>query len=346
MLTFGSDRVRVVGEKVFLYSPISKGWNPRVPRTNTRSEHPGTAVLWDEKYFEVVSAELAEGGGVRYVLLPWREEHVFRVFDHYDAESETRRIEDFNAALKQRKHSTATRLFSVVLGHLPAPVQNRLANEYGVSATSMTLMSILPTIVLLGICAWLYVDATMKQVPSPVPLGLWLFIMAMLLDSGIRFMVVMLQSRAQGSLPGSILYSILWNLMPQRLPSPVAERGRGIFTLDPDEEVAARDAIRLRAPLFTFLTPQEQRHLAQRFGFDYREHAKAPAIIILIGALLGAITSFIEVRDTGGTSALLSMIIAGFLTIEQVVRLLALPTRPAGSVLGVLVRPFVRDYLA
>jgi len=345
MVPHGSDRVRVAGEKIILFSPISKGWQPRVPRTNLRSEHPGTAVLWDEQYYEVLDADLMQGGGVRYVLAAWQDEHVFRFFDAYDDESEARRIADYNATLKQRRHSKAVSLLGVIFGHLPAPVQNRLGNEYGVAAHRMTLISIVPSMVLLGICVWFYVDARLKQTASIIPTWLWLFAMLMLADSGVRFLVVMLQSRAQGSLPGTLVYFILWKLAPARFPSPVEERGRGVFMLAPEEDVALRDAIQMRAPLFTLLTPAEQRRLAERFGFEYRRHAFAPAIVILVCAILGAVSSFVKVADSGSVSALLSLIIAGGLSIEQVVRLLALQRGPAGSVLGALVRPFVRGFL-
>ena len=49
MLTHGADRVRQAGDKVILQSAIAKGWTPRVPKTLTNAEHPGTAVLWDEQ---------------------------------------------------------------------------------------------------------------------------------------------------------------------------------------------------------------------------------------------------------------------------------------------------------
>ena len=57
MLTHGSDRARRVGEKVILQSAISKGWTPRTPKTLTHAEFPGTAVLWEEQYFEVIEAD-------------------------------------------------------------------------------------------------------------------------------------------------------------------------------------------------------------------------------------------------------------------------------------------------
>jgi len=167
----------------------------------------------------------------------------------------------------------------------------------------------------------------------------------MFADSVVRFQVVMLQSRAQGSLPGTFVYFILWSLAPKRFASPVEERGRGVFMLAPDEETALRDAIEMRGALFTLLTPAEQLRLAERYGFEYRRYATGPAVVILICALLGAVSSWVKVADSGSVSALLSLILSGGLTIEQVIRLRALKRGPAGSVLGAVVRPFVRGYL-
>ena len=346
MHAHGSDRVRVAGDKVILWSPIPKGWHPRVPRTNVHSEHPGTAVLWGEEYYEVVEASAAQGGGVRYVLAAWRDEHVFRVFETYDDESEARRIADFNAASKQRRHSGAVWLLGVIFGHLPAPIQNRIANEYGRAAHRMTLISIVPSQILLGVCVWFYVDARMKQTSSIIPQWMWILAMVMLADSAVRFLVVMLQSRPQGSLPGTLIYFVLWKLAPKRFPSPIEERGRAVFMIEPDEAIALQDAIEMRAPLFTLLSPPEQHLLAERFGFEYRKHATAPAVIILIGALLGVVSSYVKVADSGGLSALLSLFVAGALTIEQILRLVSFKRGPAGSMLAPLVRPFVRRYLA
>lgn len=345
MLAHGSDRVRVSGERIVLYSPISKGWQARTPATNVHVAHPGTAVLWDEQYFEVLSAEVARGGGVRYVLVPWQDEHVIRVFDQYDAESETRRIEDYNHALAQQKRSAIVPWLGVILGHLPAPIQNRLANDYGVAAHRMTLISTVPSVVLLSLCVWYYAGARMEQRVSPVPFWLWLIALVMFADSVVRYMVVMLQSRAQGSLPGTFVYFLLWSLAPKRFASPVEERGRAVFTLAPDDDVVLRDAIDLRAPFFTLLTPAEQQLLADRYGFEYRRHAIGPAVVILVCSVLGVVSSFVKVADSGSVSALLSLLVAGGLTIEQVVRLRALKRGPAGSVLGAVVRPFVRGYL-
>ncbi|MEO8036046.1 MAG: hypothetical protein ABI837_16545, partial [Acidobacteriota bacterium] len=92
MQAFGADRVRAGnGEQRILFARRSKGWLPRVPKTLTTAEYPGSAILWDERFFEVVTADPAPAGGVRYVLEPWPENHIIRVSEPYDAASEERR---------------------------------------------------------------------------------------------------------------------------------------------------------------------------------------------------------------------------------------------------------------
>ena len=98
MQPYGADRVRTSGGRVILHSRISKGWTPRTPKTPTHAEFPGSAVLWDDEYFEVVAAELLPAGGVRYVLEPWRDNHTIRSFEHYSEESEARLQKDYATA--------------------------------------------------------------------------------------------------------------------------------------------------------------------------------------------------------------------------------------------------------
>jgi hypothetical protein len=46
-----------------------------------------------------------------------------------------------------------------------------------------------------------------------------------------------------------------------------------------------------------------------------------------------------------GFGALTSIVVAGVLAIEQIYRLTQFPSRPVGSVLGVLARPLLRKFL-
>src|SRR5215212_6577945 len=124
MRAFGSDRVRVADDgRVILASRIPKGWHPRVAKTPTQAEHPGTAVLWDDEYYEVVEVSMPPQGACRYVLTPWRDEHAMRVTDRYDEESEAQRVAEHRAALAHETKRKAANALGVLTGHLPARVQ-------------------------------------------------------------------------------------------------------------------------------------------------------------------------------------------------------------------------------
>jgi len=346
MQSYGSDRVRSAGEKVILHSRLSKGWTPRTPKTLTHAEFPGTAVLWNDQYYEVVSAEGLPAGGVRYVLTPWADHHAIRIAERYDAESEAQRLADYEMAARQRKRSKAATLFAFVFGHLPSPVQNHFANELGIRPARMTLASLVPSMVYIGTCVYLYVDSLTKQTPSPISDPMWIFAAFLLFDSAARFLVAMSQDRAMGSIPGFVAYTAFWLLAPNRakLVSPfAANKGEKTFMLPPPEDVARRDAYEMRAPLLTLLTPAEQIQLARRFGFDYREHAYGLTWAILVCAAIGIASSLVTLSRGPRISALVSLLLAGFVVLEQVLRLFAFRRGPAGSVFGIFVRPLARD---
>lgn len=336
MQAHGGDRFRMSGEKVILHARLSKGW------TAGSRVCPGTAVQWDEQCFEVMSAELLPAGGVRYVLAPWSDANTMRTYSIYDAASEDHLRADFELAQRQRKHSVLARLAGFLLGHLPSHVQNHFANELGVFPARMTLLSIIPSIALLGTCVYLYVDALIKEVPSPVPAWLFLTALLMLFDSVPRFYVAMAQNRGMGSLPGTLVY-LLYRLIA-RTPEPRKESST--FTLPPSEEVAAQDALAMRDAFLTLLRPEEQARIAQRYGWDYRRYASKVAWAILVCAAIGAASMTQKLIREGGLSPLLSLLCATAVVVEQIVRLRTFRRGPAGSVFGILVRPFARDLLA
>jgi hypothetical protein len=347
MLTHGSDRARRVGERVVLQSAFSKGWTPRTPKSLTRSEFPGTTVLWDEQYFEVIEAAATQSGGVRYVLAEWQESHTIRTLEHYDAESEALRIADHERARRQRQTSVLSRLSGVFLGHLPAQVQIHLENELGVRASRMTILSCIPALVLLGICLLARVDVTMGREPSPVLTFLLPIAVMLTGESFLRFFVAMSQDRPMGSLFGVIGYWIYHHLSNKgvALPPAIGGRGDSVAFTAPAEDVALRDSFELKQPLLTLLTPPEQIKLAERFGYDYRRSAYGVAWTILVCAALGAFTSYLELDKSGSVTSLLSMLIAGAVALEQAVRLHAFRRGPAGSFFGFVVRPLVRNLL-
>jgi hypothetical protein len=340
MQPFGSDRLRQAGEKMILLSAIPKGWTPRVPKTNTSAEYAGTAVLWEDEYFEVVEAVAAEGERVRYVLAPWREEHTIRTFESYDPDSEARRLADYQLVRKQSRASAASRWSGFLLGHLPGPVQLRMQNELGVMPSRMTIASCIPPIALFAVCVMFAVEATITGGRSPIPSWLSLLAGFMFVESLVRMTVALSTSRGIGSVLGTIAYIVF----RRELPAP--ERGsNAMFTLPPSEEVAQNDALMMKAPLLTLLSRAEQERLAERHGFDYRKHAYGLTWTMLVFAILGVVSSYGKVAGDGSITALLSLLIALAVAAEQVFRLMRLPRGPAPSVFGALVRPFVRDVL-
>lgn len=325
------------GEQVILSCRLSKGWTARVAKTFTSAEFPGTAILWEERYFEVVIAEPLAQGGVRYVLEPWPEHHAMRVTDRYDADSEAQRIETHRQALLRDKQRKSANALGVFLGHLPAIVQEKLGRELGVLPARLTLVSIVGVYIVLAAIALVCVNRIMAQKPVPLLL-LALPVMYLGLESAIRFHICWSQSRPMGSVLGFIGYS-LYYAVTRRGPSPFAkEKGLAVPIIDPPAEAAARDAFVLREPFVTLLAPADQTRVAERFGYDYRRQSVAVAATILIVAVIGVASSFTR-------GALIALVIAAALGAEQVVRLFAFRRGPAGSVLRFVVRPFVRKLL-
>lgn len=335
------------GGKVILHSRLSKGWVPRAEKTLTSAEFPGTAVYWDEQYYEVLAADLLPAGGIRYVLAEWRDEHAIRVSAHYNEDSEVLLAADEAKARRQRRHSLTARIAAMFLGHLPTHVQMHLANELGLFPHRLTLWSIVPVLALAGTGVYIGVGAYMSNRPLPFPDWLIILMAFMLAESAFRYLVAMTQQRAMGSILGTLVYLVVWLVHPnrQRLVSPfTSAKGEGRrMTIAPSAEVEQADALEMRAPLLTLLTPAEQILLAERFGFDYRKHAYGITWALLVCAALG-VASMIP-KATESFSAFVSLVCAGFVVLEQTMRLLAFKRGPAGSIFGALVRPFARDLL-
>ncbi|HEX7829744.1 MAG TPA: hypothetical protein VF787_08810 [Thermoanaerobaculia bacterium] len=341
MLVHGSDRFRMAGERVILQSRLPKGWKARRAKEGTHAEFPGTAVLWEDRYFEVIDADVIPSGGVRYVLEPWNDAHTIRVFMEYSADSEARLLADHQTARKQRRNSILGRLAGIVLGNLPVHAQERIANDLGLSPFRMTLLSLLPSLLLFGSCLYLTVDALLTKGGSAPPFWLTYIATLWLTESILRFFVAMSQNRGIGSILGSIVYVLL---------HPREAVRESVETFDPSSvevpyDVDIQDRITMRAPLLTLLTIPEQNRLAQLYNFDYRKHAYFTAWTMLIGGLLGVISSWSALTYGFRVTQLLSLTLASIVLLEQLFRLPALKRGPAPSIFAFVVRPFARRLL-
>jgi len=338
MQAYGSDRVRAGdGEQIIVASRLDKGWTPRAPKTLTTAEFPGTAVLWEECYFEVAAATPLPQGGMRYVLEPWREHLAMRVTDRYDAANEAQRIEENRSRLAREKGRKSANALALLTGHLPAIVQNELGRELGVLPARLTFVSIIGVWVVLAGLVLLSVSRIMQS--RSLPSGLVIVAMGVAIENVIRFLVNWTQGRAIGSAIGWTAYAI-YHVVSGRGPSPFAsEKGLAVTITEAPPEIAERDSIVMREPLLTLLTPAEQARAAARYGYDYRRESGAMAGILLAVAALGMVSSYMR-------GVIVPMLVALALGIEQVVRLIALRRGPAGSVLRFVVRPFVRKLIA
>lgn len=328
MQAYGSDRIRKDGDRWLLSTRLEKGWTPRVEKTSTSAEFPGTAVLCDEQYFEVVSVD-AIPNGVRYTLEPWREQHAMRQTDRYDAESEIARAEVRRAAITHNKRRRVINLVGIFAGHLPADVQEKLGAEYGVFPHWLTLMSTAGMYALAVIGFLVATDRIMKgEIPA------WLLIASLLLavETIFRTGFALMGRRPIGSFIGIISYTIYAAVTGTLVVSDLPK------IPDAPEHVAAQDALAMREPLVTLLPRHDQLRVAQRFDYHYERLSPKVAGMILIFAGLGAVTA-------GQKGHIPGMLVAAGVAAEQLYRLFEFRRGPTGSILGFVVRPMVRKLL-
>ncbi|HTY42260.1 MAG TPA: hypothetical protein VMH79_10340 [Thermoanaerobaculia bacterium] len=190
--------------------PSSKSWAARIARTLTSAEHPGTAVEWDGRVWEVVDAIPQPDGGMRYGLAPWTEAHAIRRLERDDAVTEEiREIERQNRRRTVSRQRLAV-LLAPLAGLLPAALQKKLERELGVPAVAMTVSSAAPLFVV-GFLGLVEVLASLAggslPLPGwlrpPAPLAVYLF-----LESAFRLMSAIGSSEPMGSLPVALAVAI------------------------------------------------------------------------------------------------------------------------------------------
>jgi hypothetical protein len=345
---YGSDRVRLREDGAALLScRLAKpNWQARAPKTLTTSEHPGTAVLWDDGCWEVVQVEVLPQL-VRYTLAPWPESHTMRLTDRYDEVTEAEREAEHRRKIARERGRQAANLLAFITGHLPATVQEHLGSETGINPPRLTQISTIPPFVAFAALILFVAGRIIEQKPLGVPPWLGAVLLYMFVDSIVRFLFTFAQQRPIGSLPGLIGYGIFYALSPHRsrLAAPLAApQGTSTRATPLSEEATLQSAVTLREPLFSLLAVDDQLRVAERYGVDYRKTAPTIAWIILISACFGAVSSARSISAAHPTTAI-SLLAAAGLIGEQTWRLIAFNRGPAPSVLRFAVRWMVRRYL-
>lgn len=339
MRPHGTDRLRPPdGERFVLASRIDKGWVARVGKTLTSAEFPGTAVLWEERYFEVVEARPLPQGGVEYVLEPWRDNNVMRVVQQYDEPSEVGRVAEHRAQLARERNRKTANLAALFTGHLPAVVQNRMAENLGLLPYRVTFVSVIGMYAVVVGCVLWMVSYVMRQETPPTVLIVTTAYLG--IETTARFFIVWTQNRPIGSTVGLLGYIVWWLLTGRRGTSPFAvEKGFDVVITEAPDDVKMRDLLMMREPFLSLLPAELQERIAARFpSYDYRRYSTGIAVAILVFSVIGIASSLYR-------EAFVSFLVAVALACEQVYRLAVLRRRPVGSVFGLLVRPFVRKLL-
>jgi len=151
------SRELIVSKEIRLPASHSQ-FVPRKQGTQTRSDHPGTAVRIGDQLWEIVQAEQAEGVWI-YHLEPWDDQHTPRTYVEWGAEAEKAFLERARKEkMRERKAAVAWGM-QILLGFLPEKYQRRLEGTIGLDAGKATywsawaeiLVSLLfPVIALLG----------------------------------------------------------------------------------------------------------------------------------------------------------------------------------------------------
>ena len=340
---FGDDRIVEGGEGfVTLETRSPKGWEARVERTAVSVEHPGTAVRWEEEFWEVRAVE-SKDGLVRYALAPWDERHVFRAISDYSEGGEEARASERAALVSMVRRRRLSIWLALLAGHLPGHVQQSMEEEFGAPAARITMISAAPLVLWGWFCIfWLIFtmiagglgaatgdSRALTAIPSSVTalvLGA-----ALGVESTARFGVAFLQGRPAGSALGLVAWEI-WRIVRGKTAVPSwVPAGAAI-----PEDRSLDDAWKMREPLAALLSPAEQLELVERFDFDPIRWGRRTAVVLFVFFVLFAWRAL-------ALADVFVLFASGALAAEQVVRLVRLARgEAAGSVLGALVRPFLR----
>lgn len=343
---FGADRIEArTGDEIVLLCPVSKSWLGRTQGTTVRAAHPGTAVGWHERVYEVRDAEPLPGGGARYRLAPWDDSQTFRRFEPYDDESEAGRAaerRDLSDVVRKRRLSI---LLAPLAGLLPGSVQKEMENAFGAPSIAMTVASALPLLVIgflgsfghiLGVAggrldwpAWL---------APPFPLAIYLFA-----ESGLRLASAIGGGEPMGSLP-VVLAHAAWREARGEGPRPA---GGGAPATEAERERTLRDRFAMLEPLLSLLPAARQRALQTRYGFDpVRWGRLTSRVLLAVGALNAFAALAVLAVGRAGFADAVGLLLGGALAAEQISRLRRLArAEPAGSVLGALIRPLAQPLL-
>lgn len=344
----GRDQLRFKEDSLILFSPIPKGWKGREKRGSQRSNFPGTAVLWEGTQYEVVRAT-AQKGGWRYELAVWNDAEAIRVSDSYDAQTEAIREKEYREGIEREAKRKKYLLMTPLLGLLSPQTQRSFEDQYGILATRSTMISSAAFLVVgvaslvLFLAAAVDRKARLETFATSIPTFILLAGAYLFFESLLRLAAALMMGRPFGSLYGS-LGEFVYRMIQGKQSRPAPEKGNSVKGTPADPAQVLLDEYSVREPFISLLSPAEQLKFQRVYGFDFVRWGLLSAFAILVTAAFGLLNGIAGVRNgTFSFGDFFSLLIAGGLIWEQIVRLKKIKRKePAGSVFGVLVRPWIR----
>ncbi len=182
------------------------GWQARQPGDFIRPDFPGTPLLHNDQYFEIIAAE-EHGGRVRYALEPWDDRNLLRAPQSLDAPSCRTLWRTEQARRERERRAQSLRILMPLTGLLPAKDQEGIEREYGLLSERATLISaglgmlfFLPT-AFFGLMANI-VSGFTSAFPGFAWTGTWFpFLGYFAIESWVRAHMSFSSGQAIGSLP-------------------------------------------------------------------------------------------------------------------------------------------------
>jgi len=372
---YGSDRVQIDDEGlVLLDCRLPKGWIPRIEKTLTQSEFPGSAVEWDGEIYEVLTASTRSNGRTHYELIAWDEKNAMRGLHQYCEASERERALEREQKKKRDAAGTLAYILAPLTGLLPSTVQEEIESDYGVPANVLTFVSAMSFCLAGGTCVFLLMAAKKGLISTtPVTRTLMDVGVALAAEAVVRISVLIGTSKPSGSVLGWIGY-VLWSVVMRRPLRPRRSKSAtplapgvarhlvgdmmtradaskyekiNVLPTEAPPDVAAMDAWMVREPFAALLPAADQVAFARKYGFDPIVNGRRTAAFVLAVGVAGLGFAIEKISRGAATSATWpSLAAAGYLCIEQLARFERFSRgKPAGSVLGVVLGSWVRKVL-
>ncbi len=121
----------------------SKPWSVRIPGTQIRAPHPGSAVHFEGRLYEVERGGLGEDGRYFYDLAPWDDAFTVRQVFELSPETAKRELAEHRLQPQRERRAGVLGLLRPLTGLLAAADQRRLELEYSIPAAGSTAISAL-----------------------------------------------------------------------------------------------------------------------------------------------------------------------------------------------------------